>query len=595
MDTSGQFNSDTKQITGWSYPSYFANYIQQTQPDLIDSYHNLGLSGSTIDDWLYLLGENDSSYHPDNRFNLFDSLKKDNQKNQNPYLSRFDEYFGQGADAFKQSGFTKSLEKIKAANLITISLSANDFFNKFNFAELFTKTDYQTLSQKIRSVVQTITASYVKLINKLKTINSQATIILVNYPQPLLRLTSLINGELTKLLQTKDVEVTDLLGSLFDIVNRIPHNTYENLTNKDKVNFISVFNSTFWNKYKKELAHNLFDIHPTKYGQKQIGLELFLKLSLDQSKTESKDPENSTSELQKLNPFWAMNEQYLTQDLGTFRQFLKFGPENTFTKLVEKYVGTNDKPLVLEDNLPNDTNASLEKIAKLESWSYPLRFFLNNLASSNGNGNLYSVLRSLVFTTVAATPELDRFMITAYENKSNFVHLLNYLLEDRSFLNTFLNNLVKKLDTLTNQDFTQTVLETTLQAVFAAVNPISYLSILTQLLNLAKQDFIKDQVEIIKPLIEPNGDLNIIVVNLIKQFLPKLETLGDIVKSLLHIDHKNLDGLLSKSNFEVATQNFAKELLTLFLVTSGNALVDIPNKLSHYIDELNKPAQTSTK
>ncbi|MDQ0514039.1 hypothetical protein J2Z62_000477 [Mycoplasmoides fastidiosum] len=418
---------------------------------------------------------------------------------------------------------------------------------------------------------------------------------MVNYPQPLLRLTSLINGELTKLLQTKDVEVTDLLGSLFDIVNRIPHNTYENLTNKDKVNFISVFNSTFWNKYKKELAHNLFDIHPTKYGQKQIGLELFLKLSLDQSKTESKDPENSTSELQKLNPFWAMNEQYLTQDLGTFRQFLKFGPENTFTKLVEKYVGTNDKPLVLEDNLPNDTNASLEKIAKLESWSYPLRFFLNNLASSNGNGNLYSVLRSLVFTTVAATPELDRFMITAYENKSNFVHLLNYLLEDRSFLNTFLNNLVKKLDTLTNQDFTQTVLETTLQAVFAAVNPISYLSILTQLLNLAKQDFIKDQVEIIKPLIEPNGDLNIIVVNLIKQFLPKLETLGDIVKSLLHIDHKNLDGLLSKSNFEVATQNFAKELLTLFLVTSGNALVDIPNKLSHYIDELNKPAQTSTK
>ncbi|UUD37548.1 SGNH/GDSL hydrolase family protein [Mycoplasmoides fastidiosum] len=494
IDTSGEFNSTTKQITGWSYPSYFASYVEQVQPGSITSYDNLALSGSTIDDWLYLLGDTVSGYSPENRFNLFNSLKEDNKKNGNPYQNRFDKYFGQGEDAFKQKGFNESLEKIKAANLITITLSANDFFNKFNFANLFGKNDLNTLNEQIKLIVGEIENNYIKLVNKLQKINPHATIVLVNYPQPLLRLTHLINQELAKSFSGQSLETNNYLKFFFDSINQIPHGVYTKLTNKDKINFVSVFNATFWKNHSKELTHNLFDIHPTKYGQKQVGLELFLKLSLDQTQINSHDKENPIGELKKLNPFWVMDEHYLKEDLGTFRQFLKFGSENDFSTLVKKYVGTKDKPLVLTDNLPNDTNADLEKIEKKENWSSPLRFFLNNLTNSNGNANLYSVLKSLLFPT-ANTNKLDEFMTTTYEGKSNFVHMLNYLLEDGSFLNKTLNDLVKKLDSLENQDFDKAILEQTLQTVFSTINPINYVSILTQFLNLSTQDFIKNNLK----------------------------------------------------------------------------------------------------
>ncbi|MDQ0514042.1 lysophospholipase L1-like esterase [Mycoplasmoides fastidiosum] len=592
IDTSGDFDTTAKNITGWSYPSYFASYIEQTQPGLIGSYHNLGLSGSTIDDWLYLLGDTVSGYHPENRFNLFNSLKEDNKKYENPYQNRFDTYFGQGADAFKQKGFTESLKKIRAANLITITLSANDFFNKFNFANLFGKINLTQLNQQINLVVEEIQTNYIKLVKKLQSINPQATIVLVNYPQPLLRLTHLINQELAKIFKGQSLKTNNYLEFFFDSINQIPRGVYTKLTNKNKVNFVSVFNPTFWKQHSKELTHNLFDIHPTKYGQKQIGLELFLKLSLNQTQIESHDKENLTSELKKLNPFWAMDEQYLTQDLGTFHQFLKFGSETSFATLVEKYVGTKDKPLVLTDNLSNDTNTDLENIGKKENWSSPLRFFLNNLANSNGNGNLYSVLKSLLFPTATNTNKLDEFMTTIYEGKSNFIHILNYLLEDGSFLNKTLNDLVKKLDSLENQDFDKAILEQTFQTVFSTINPINYVSILTQLLNLSTQDFIKKQLGKIQELIKPDGDLNTIVLNLLKQFLPKLESLNSIVKIVLGIQSKNLKDLISKPNFETITKNFAKDLLTIFLVGPGG-LTQITAKLASYIDELNGTSKSS--
>ncbi|UUD37549.1 hypothetical protein [Mycoplasmoides fastidiosum] len=90
----------------------------------------------------------------------------------------------------------------------------------------------------------------------------------------------------------------------------------------------------------------------------------------------------------------------------------------------------------------------------------------------------------------------------------------------------------------------------------------------------------------VRKLIEPNGDLNIIVVNLAKQFLPKIATLNSLVKALLGVGNKNLDGLVEKSNFETATQKFAQELLTIFLIGPGN-LFQITAKLASYIDELN--------
>ncbi|MDQ0514041.1 lysophospholipase L1-like esterase [Mycoplasmoides fastidiosum] len=592
IDTSGDFDTTARNITGWSYPSYFASYIEQTQPGLIGSYHNLGLSGSTIDDWLYLLGDTVSGYRPENRFNLFNSLKEENKKYENPYQNRFDTYFGQGVDAFKQKGFTESLKKIKAANLITIALSANDFFNKFNFANLFGKTNLTQLGQQINLVVEEIETNYIKLVNKLQSLNPQATIVLVNYPQPLLRLTHLINQELAKTFKNQGLKTNNYLEFFFDSINQIPRGVYTKLTNKNKVNFVSVFNPTFWKQHSKELTHNLFDIHPTKYGQKQIGLELFLKLSLDQTQIKSHDEENPTGELKKLNPFWAMDEQYLIQDLGTFRQFLKFDSEKNFSKLVSQYAGTLSDPLTLKDNLPNDTNLDLSKIGKKENWSSPLRFFLNNLANSNDNANLYNVLKSLLFPIATKTDKLDQFMTTVYAGKSNFVHMLNYLLEDGSFLSNTLNGLVKKLDSLENQNFDKAVLEQTLQTTFSAINPLNYLSIITKLLDLSTQDFIKNQLEKIQELIKPNGDLNTIVVNLVKQFLPKLATLDYWVKSLLGIGNKNLNGLVEKSNFEATTQKFAHELLTIFLAGSSK-LSQITAKLASYIDELNSPSKSS--
>ncbi|WP_307291805.1 SGNH/GDSL hydrolase family protein [Mycoplasmoides fastidiosum] len=565
IDTSGQFNFETKQIVGWSYPSYFASYVEQTQPGSIGSYHNLGLSGSTIDDWLYLLGDNVVGYNPTSRSALFNSFKKDNEAHKNPYANRFSKYFGENENAFKPTGFNKSLEKIKDATLITITLSANDFFNKFPFFNLFnSSTNFSSIQSQVESIAKQIENNYVKLIQKISSLNPRARIVLLNYPKPLLRLSNLLETEIAKISSNlyKNGEKITVFQTLFDRVNKISFNTYKHIDDKNNVDFISAFNQNFWEKYAKDLSHNIFDIHPTKFGQKQMGLELFLKLS------------KTTTDNSDSNPFWKESNNYKNEDANTFKKFLKFNSNINLQKLISNYVAKDNKPIVLLNNLSNDINSDLEKIEKQKNWSYPLKYFLNNL---NIQGNvIYSKIKSFIFLGEIESNELDAFLIKKYDDKSNLVHLINFFLKDKSFFNGALNKSVEMLDNLENQNFTKEILETNLKKSFQNDIESNFLNLAFELSDLSKEKFIKEQITEIQELIKPNKKLNTIFVHLLKQFLPTFE----------FIKKFNFEELVKKSDFETKTQKFVESLLAIILLGKGSIYI-IPSKLNNYIKELN--------
>ena len=58
----GRYDPVTNKISGLSFPSFIAQYINKVEPNRLASYENLGITGSRITDWLYMLGAGSDAY-----------------------------------------------------------------------------------------------------------------------------------------------------------------------------------------------------------------------------------------------------------------------------------------------------------------------------------------------------------------------------------------------------------------------------------------------------------------------------------------------------------------------------------------------------
>ncbi|AJR12009.1 Prolipoprotein p65 [Mesomycoplasma dispar] len=126
--TSG-FNQDTYQdfqgkmdqngnVSGQSYPAFFAYYLQKLKKDSLVSFDNLAFSGTTVKNWLHLI--NPQKY-PDGKISD-NSLASGYSTNET--LSDVEKVFGK----FDKSSYPEFIEKIKKANFLTMTLGANDIF-----------------------------------------------------------------------------------------------------------------------------------------------------------------------------------------------------------------------------------------------------------------------------------------------------------------------------------------------------------------------------------------------------------------------------------------------------------------------------------
>ncbi|WP_341495275.1 SGNH/GDSL hydrolase family protein [Mesomycoplasma ovipneumoniae] len=311
-DFQGKLNSQGGGVSGLSYPSFFAHYLQKLNKDSLVSYDNLAFSGATVKNWLNLI--NPSKYTTgkvaDNPF-----VPKNND--QNTKFNDLSTVFGN----FNKSSYPELTQKIKNANLLTMTLGANDIFlvaTKFGSLlspetsgikeeldkitvesapattqETTAPADTKKKDSKKKEDLKPKIAKYIKneistkitefkadlenLLKELKTINPNLHINLLPYKLP--------NSLLVQVLSNLFANNFGLEKDYFQKVTTEINTAIRQTAQKASVNYVDPFDSDIWNDSDTKLGATQFDIHPQVKGYKKIAEQLLLKLATDQSQT----------------------------------------------------------------------------------------------------------------------------------------------------------------------------------------------------------------------------------------------------------------------------------------------------------------------
>ncbi|WP_337903793.1 SGNH/GDSL hydrolase family protein [Mesomycoplasma ovipneumoniae] len=307
-DFQGKLNSQGGGVSGLSYPSFFAHYLQKLNKDSLVSYDNLAFSGATVKNWLNLI--NPTKYPTgkvaDNPF-----VPKNND--QNTKFNDLSTVFGN----FNKSSYPELTQKIKNANLLTMTLGANDIFlvaTKFGsllspetsgikeeldkiIVESTPATTQETapadgkktpkkkedlkpkiakyIKNEISTKITEFKADLEKLLNELKAINPNLHINLLPYKLP--------NSLLVQVLSNLFANDFGLEKDYFQKVTTEINTAIRETAQKASVNYVDPFDAEIWNDSDTKLGATKFDIHPQVKGYKKIAEQLLLKLATDQS------------------------------------------------------------------------------------------------------------------------------------------------------------------------------------------------------------------------------------------------------------------------------------------------------------------------
>ncbi|UVO16158.1 SGNH/GDSL hydrolase family protein [Mesomycoplasma ovipneumoniae] len=311
-DFQGKLNSQGGGVSGLSYPSFFAHYLQKLNKDSLVSYDNLAFSGATVKNWLNLI--NPTKYPTgkvaDNPF-----VPKNND--QNTKFNDLSTVFGN----FNKSSYPELTQKIKNANLLTMTLGANDIFlvatkfgsllspetsgikeeldkitvesapattqetapadaNKDSKEDTKKKEDLKPkiakyIKNEISTKITEFKADLEKLLNELKTINPNLHINLLAYKLP--------NSLLVQVLSNLFANDFGLEKDYFQKVTTEINTAIRQAAQKAGVNYVDPFDAEIWNDSDTKLGATQFDIHPQVKGYKKIAEQLLVKLATDQT------------------------------------------------------------------------------------------------------------------------------------------------------------------------------------------------------------------------------------------------------------------------------------------------------------------------
>ncbi|WP_038103314.1 SGNH/GDSL hydrolase family protein, partial [Ureaplasma diversum] len=344
---------DNNQVQGVSFPAFLANYINTVQPARVSSFTNLGISNSSISDWLYLLNEADETYFKNKDYLFFEKVKQNDKEIANPYQNWLSSYFGNfGYSSLKQklknnkevdqSQFTNFIHQLTQANLLTITIGLNDFLAVIDqqlLSQIINSqpnVDSQLLIQFEKNIDQAkrfVANNLKKLLKKLKEINPDLSINVIGYPLPFLRLNSVINDS------TKQGE-----KNVFELITNGLNSVLKDTAKSVNVNFVATNDTDDWLKNNDVFAKDIFNLHPTHLGYKKMAQDVFLKLALGEQYAQ-----NKTSELaQELVSSWDAN--YFNQDKDSFNQQIAF-KNITNPELIIKVVGTENAALLFTQSL----------------------------------------------------------------------------------------------------------------------------------------------------------------------------------------------------------------------------------------------------
>ncbi|MBU4690860.1 GDSL-type esterase/lipase family protein [Mycoplasma zalophi] len=300
-DQGGYLNVETNKIEGLSYPSYLANAIKMTNDrnTKLASYTNFGLTGTTVDDWLYLLDplsydKNSSDFHVIQNRLAFDlSIDKSPKNPIKMYAENRLEYlFNDFQVTNNEVG--KLASEIKNANLLTISLGANDYLSYVDLFDLISvlsmndseisdadiQNKYDKFIKESAKFKEDITKKYSKLLTKLREINPELNINIISYPMPFVRIANMIDKKYAKVQE-----------NFSDFVINSLNNVLKDIALENNINYINSFNKELWKAESKELASNIFDIHPDILGYKKMAQDIFLKMSYNPNRENNEQKE----------------------------------------------------------------------------------------------------------------------------------------------------------------------------------------------------------------------------------------------------------------------------------------------------------------
>ncbi|WP_462097571.1 SGNH/GDSL family surface lipase p65 [Mesomycoplasma hyopneumoniae] len=360
-DFQGTLDKDGN-LSGQSYPAYFAYYLQKLNKNSLVSYDNLAISGTTTENWLYLL--NPTKY-PNGK--MSDNPLVTNYSGNEKY-NEIGSVFGD----FNKDSYPGLVEKVKKANLLTMSVGANDpflaIFNEFkkwasiikpkseeakklldpNERANFLAEKGMLLKAEVNKKIEEINTNLDNLIKELKALNPKLSINLIGYKLP----NSGFIKILKYLLYTYAKIETDFINEIPEKINKIIRET----AIKNKVNYIDVYDKSIWNDSDKNLMAKNFDFHPSIQGYKKIAHQLLLKLTLDQ---EEKDDSNA-EELKNTTNFDDFDENKPTYskviDLSVFaksnKEFLEKLNENKQTSefIAQKSIFDTDQEAAIKDD-----------------------------------------------------------------------------------------------------------------------------------------------------------------------------------------------------------------------------------------------------
>ncbi|AAV27666.1 SGNH/GDSL family surface lipase p65 [Mesomycoplasma hyopneumoniae] len=360
-DFQGTLDKDGN-LSGQSYPAYFAYYLQKLNKNSLVSYDNLAISGTTTENWLYLL--NPTKY-PNGK--MSDNPLVTNYSGNEKY-NEIGSVFGD----FNKDSYPGLVEKVKKANLLTMSVGANDpflaIFNEFkkwasiikpkseeakklldpNERANFLAEKGMLLKAEVNKKIEEINTNLDNLIKELKALNPKLSINLIGYKLP----NSGFIKILKYLLYTYAKIETDFINEIPEKINKIIRES----AIKNKVNYIDVYDKSIWNDSDKNLMAKNFDFHPSIQGYKKIAHQLLLKLTLDQ---EEKDDSNA-EELKNTTNFDDFDENKPTYskviDLSVFaksnKEFLEKLNENKQTSefIAQKSTFDTDQEAAIKDD-----------------------------------------------------------------------------------------------------------------------------------------------------------------------------------------------------------------------------------------------------
>ncbi|WP_426460874.1 GDSL-type esterase/lipase family protein [Mycoplasma hafezii] len=261
-----------KNVTGASYPAFFARILNNK--DRLEAFKNYAVSGATTLDWIEFLG-----------------IKTDYKKQQANILNQI-----LGNQKVTPEEVKQALEK---ANLVTFTLGANDFFfltidaiRKSNLFDILETLDTENpsyaqfgvlISKIYQQVAPEVKKRLATFISNLKVLAPNANINLIGYPTPFLGLKQLLDQAFSGVLgENAKISISD------QIIQMLNDNLSE-VASKYDVNYVNLYNPTYWDEHTKELSSVFFDIHPNTTAYKKMGLDLFLKLAVPNFKLDSYD------------------------------------------------------------------------------------------------------------------------------------------------------------------------------------------------------------------------------------------------------------------------------------------------------------------